>query len=124
MAARTSDDEREDDELVLAVEMSLAEAQVDDKPGKVTVSLSQPSDPSTMDEKSDRSSSPTPLDGTGTASGSIIGRHRFQHDTTLLDDHLASVLQYWRGEREPIGVQLVDTGRCGWCEFEDGCEWR
>jgi exonuclease V len=127
-----SDEEREEDELVLAVEMSLATTQMDDAPGDVSVSLSQrddttpskPSDeagPSTLDS---RSSSPTPPPGTGTASGSVIGRHRFQHDPEMLATHLESTLQYWRGEREPIGVQIAETSRCGWCEFEEGCEWR
>jgi exonuclease V len=135
---RTSDEEREDAEIAWAVEMSLVDAQLDDTPGEVAVPLSQRSDvaappPAPVVEPSpqasprsarSRSSSPTPPPSTGTTSGSIIGRHRFQHNIELLERHLASVLQYWHGQREPIGVQLKDTGRCGWCEFEEGCEWR
>lgn len=123
---RTSDEEREEDELALAVEMSLAGVEVDDTPGEVTVPLSQSGSditPAVVPEQR-KSHSPSPPPGTGTASGSIIGRHRFQHDTALLENHLKSVLQYWLGEREPVGVAAVDTNRCGWCEFEEGCEWR
>lgn len=65
-----------------------------------------------------RSPSPSP------ASGSIIGRHAFRHDKKRLAEHLTSVLAYWMGEREPEGVKPHDVRKCGWCEFEEGCEWR
>jgi len=60
----------------------------------------------------------------GTSSGSIIGRHRFTHSPRLLAAHLSSVLEWWLGQREAIGVGIEETRRCGWCEFEEGCEWR
>lgn len=65
-----------------------------------------------------RSPSPSP------ASGTIIGRHTFLHDRDELAQHLESVLGYWMGQREPQGVAAHDTSKCGWCEFEEGCEWR
>ncbi|WWC86518.1 uncharacterized protein L201_001395 [Kwoniella dendrophila CBS 6074] len=57
-------------------------------------------------------------------SGTIIGTHKFKHSPLLLAKHLDSVFQFWMGEREPIGVNLHQTKRCGWCEFEQNCEWR
>ncbi|WVR06097.1 hypothetical protein IAU60_003125 [Kwoniella sp. DSM 27419] len=56
--------------------------------------------------------------------GSVIGTTTFRHSPLLLSNHLESVLQFWMGEREPGGVTLEETRRCGWCEFEEGCEWR
>lgn len=57
-------------------------------------------------------------------SGDIIGRHRFTHNPQLLARHLERVMGYWQGTRMPEGVGVTDTRRCGWCEFEEGCEWR
>jgi exonuclease V len=57
-------------------------------------------------------------------SGGIIGRHRFKYNAKLLANHLESVMSYWHGRRQPSGVGIEDTRRCGWCEFEEGCEWR
>ncbi|ODN78010.1 hypothetical protein L202_05096 [Cryptococcus amylolentus CBS 6039] len=58
------------------------------------------------------------------SSGSIIGKHTFTHSPEGLASHLESVLQFWMGEREPKGVEITEARRCGWCEFEEGCEWR
>lgn len=58
------------------------------------------------------------------SAGAIIGKHRFRHSPDKLAAHLNSVLAFWTGERPPIGVTVEHTTRCGWCEFEDGCEWR
>ncbi|ORY23370.1 exonuclease V [Naematelia encephala] len=57
-------------------------------------------------------------------SGSIIGKTVFTHSPRLLHTHLESVLQWWLGHRSAIGVTLDETRRCGWCEFEENCEWR
>ncbi|CAK9784624.1 hypothetical protein CC85DRAFT_299911 [Cutaneotrichosporon oleaginosum] len=104
-----SEQEREDAELAWAVEMSLASQ--DSAPSGVGVKSPQ--------QRKPRTRSPSPA-----ASGSIIGKHRFTHDPTALGTHLRSVLQYWRGTREPRGVGPTQVRRCHWCEFEDGCEWR
>lgn len=57
-------------------------------------------------------------------SGDIIGKHRFKHDPKALGRHLEKVMGYWQGIRMPEGVGIDNTRRCGWCEFEEGCEWR
>jgi exonuclease V len=56
--------------------------------------------------------------------GSIIGSQRFPYSSDLLSEHIDRILQFWTGIREPVGVSIENTTRCGWCEFEDGCEWR
>ncbi|BEJ12450.1 hypothetical protein CspHIS471_0209100 [Cutaneotrichosporon sp. HIS471] len=109
-----SEQEREDAELAWAVEMSLGTgSQETTAPSGVGV-MSPP------ERKPRTRSSPSP----GTASGSIIGKHRFTHDPAELGAHLRSILQYWRGTRKPVGVSTAHVRRCHWCEFEEGCEWR
>ena len=56
--------------------------------------------------------------------GAIIGSHRFAYSPALLSDHIERILEFWTGSREPVGVSVENTTRCGWCEFEEGCEWR
>ncbi|WRT64395.1 uncharacterized protein IL334_001327 [Kwoniella shivajii] len=146
------DDQKEEDELAWAVEMSLnpdlendqtLENDLEKSEGTAAVlktpSSSQPIE-SQLDHVSSQHpsengispskqapSSPSPSqrdEGDNLPSGSIIGTHRFTHSPLTLARHLESVLQFWLGEREPSGVTLEETRRCGWCEFEEGCEWR
>jgi exonuclease V len=56
--------------------------------------------------------------------GSIIGSHVFHHDRSQLSKSLEGVLHFWMGIRQPEGVNIEHVSRCGWCEFEEGCEWR
>jgi exonuclease V len=66
-------------------------------------------------------SSPKPVEE---EDGSIIGSHRFAYSSSLLSEHIDRILQFWTGSRDPVGVSIENTTRCGWCEFEEGCEWR
>nr|XP_019049532.1 hypothetical protein I302_03321 [Kwoniella bestiolae CBS 10118]OCF28462.1 hypothetical protein I302_03321 [Kwoniella bestiolae CBS 10118] len=145
------EDSKEEDELAWAVEMSLVdsntavEVEVEDGQGIVNVlktpvsSQQSQSNPDGSQRSSSRSSnssrnskpSQSPSnnddkdrDSDNLPSGTIIGTHRFTHSPLLLARHLENVLQFWMGEREPFGVTLEQTKRCGWCEFEEGCEWR
>lgn len=144
-AAVSSDDE----ELAWAVEMSLgADANtitLEDR-GEVILRGSQgtalanqssppPRTPSPPSSDTDTESKPppggiakpsslAPETSTGTASGSIIGRSVFTHAPRNLTLHLLSVLEWWMGYREAVGVGIEETRRCEWCEFEEGCEWR
>jgi exonuclease V len=43
---------------------------------------------------------------------SIIGTKKFLLDDILLDDHLASVLEWWHGVRQPKGVEVEQSKRC------------
>lgn len=120
-----SEQDREDDELALAIEMSLTQEpapMVPTQTVEVPVISSQES-PETLKSPLPQSQLEPEEDEDGT-SGAIIGRLTFPHDPKALAEHLAWALGYWRGEREPQGVPLEHTRRCAWCEFEDGCEWR
>ena len=114
--------------------------------GSQTVAVDSPA-PSSSSASSSRSSSLTPpltelVDATmetegetqpGTSkdkskktseAGMIIGKTVFTHSPRRLAIHLASALQWWMGERPAVGVSVRETRRCGWCEFEENCEWR
>jgi len=54
----------------------------------------------------------------------IIGRTHFTMDDDHLDAYLARILEWWRGEREPEGVEIEHSRRCFSCEYREGCEWR
>lgn len=120
-----SEQDREDDELALAIEMSLTQEPVPTASAasvEVPVMSSQESPQATKSPLPQSQLEPE-ADEDGT-SGAIIGRLSFPHDPKALAEHLAWALEYWRGQREPQGVSLEHTRRCAWCEFEDGCEWR
>ena len=42
----------------------------------------------------------------------IVGTKTFTLDDAFLDERLARVLAWWRGEREPEGVEVELTRRC------------
>lgn len=42
----------------------------------------------------------------------VIGTSRFEYDAELLDEHLEDILKFWRGQREPVGVDIEDANRC------------
>ncbi|KAG5715711.1 Defects in morphology protein 1 like protein [Termitomyces sp. T112] len=53
-----------------------------------------------------------------------IGIKLFEYDEEMLNQHIAHVLKWWRGNRNPQGVSLEDSWRCRTCEYENNCEWR
>jgi exonuclease V len=128
-----SDDEaeREEDELAWAVEMSLG-VEPDtqrEEPGEVILRTSQPV-PVGSPDNSPLSSPPstppatTQVEKPGSKSGSIIGKTVFKFDKAMLEEHVKKALGWWTGMRDAEGVAEEDVRRCGWCEFEEGCEWR
>jgi exonuclease V len=54
----------------------------------------------------------------------IIGRKSFTFDEDSMNAHVQNVMQWWRGERTPQGVDIEHVHRCLSCEYRDGCEWR
>lgn len=54
----------------------------------------------------------------------VIGRKSFAFDEAVLHAYVQDVLQWWRGERPPRGVDCEHTRRCSSCEYRDDCEWR
>jgi len=118
--------EKEEDAIALEVELSYrATGEIQDPGEIIPIRASQDPTPSNnvrdIDMGMVEESQSDPEDP---KSGGIIGRHRFKYNPELLRKHLEGVMSYWHGVRQPSGVDINNTRRCGWCEFEDGCEWR
>jgi exonuclease V len=127
-----TEEEREKEEDAIALEVELAyrkSGEIHDAGETIPVRASQdhmsPSQIAPMEvDETPIGMIPEEIEDDDPKSGGIIGRHRFKYNAKLLKDHLQNVMSYWHGQRQPSGVGIEDTRRCGWCEFEDGCEWR
>ena len=47
-----------------------------------------------------------------------------QLDESWAHSKLVTMLPYWKGERETIGVEIEEAWKCHRCEFADTCIWR
>ncbi|CAG8426284.1 unnamed protein product [Penicillium salamii] len=53
-----------------------------------------------------------------------LGSRCFLFDPTTLTSYLSDQMEWWRGERDPRGVDIMDAWKCRICEFRDECTWR
>ncbi|CAG8154813.1 unnamed protein product [Penicillium olsonii] len=53
-----------------------------------------------------------------------LGSRSFLFDPTTLTSYLDDQMSWWRGERDPRGVDIMDAWKCRICEFRDECSWR
>ncbi|KAJ5294967.1 Mpv17/PMP22 [Penicillium antarcticum] len=53
-----------------------------------------------------------------------LGSRSFLYDPTTMTSYLSDQMTWWRGERDPCGVEIMDAWKCRICEFRDECEWR
>ncbi|KAK4201039.1 exonuclease V [Triangularia verruculosa] len=56
--------------------------------------------------------------------GRVISTTTYFVEPDTLDLYLAQTMPWWKGEREPRGVEMEDAFKCGYCEFAGECEWR
>jgi exonuclease V len=56
--------------------------------------------------------------------GRVIGTRSFEYDWKELEPYVKDVMKWWKGEREPRGVEIEEAVKCRFCEFAEGCEWR
>ncbi|KAK1836874.1 exonuclease V [Podospora conica] len=56
--------------------------------------------------------------------GALICINSYYVEQEKLDEYLTDNMRWWRGEREPRGVQLDEGWKCRECEFAGECEWR
>ncbi|KAL5334662.1 exonuclease V [Aspergillus crustosus] len=54
----------------------------------------------------------------------VLGSRSVLFDPTSLTSYLEDQMLWWRGERTPRGVEVMETWKCRICEFKDECEWR
>ncbi|KAE8375184.1 exonuclease V a 5' deoxyribonuclease-domain-containing protein [Aspergillus bertholletiae] len=58
------------------------------------------------------------------AKSRVLGSRSFLFDPTALTAYLSNQMEWWRGERNPQGVEVMDAWKCRICEFRDECSWR
>ncbi|KAJ0115438.1 hypothetical protein J7T55_012718 [Diaporthe amygdali] len=56
--------------------------------------------------------------------GERIGTNIVAVDSVVLDQYLGDYMQWWRGERAAIGVEIEEAYKCSYCEFAEICSWR
>lgn len=57
--------------------------------------------------------------------GNVIGRHSFVYNSDILEPYLQDVMKWWKGQREPRGVEIEDAYlKCRPCAFREICTWR
>ncbi|TFY53819.1 hypothetical protein EVG20_g9956 [Dentipellis fragilis] len=61
----------------------------------------------------------SPCPGSG-----ILGTKVFHMNSSFMGAYLTSVLEWWYGQRAPIGVDVQHARRCRTCEYREDCEWR
>ncbi|KAL4934247.1 exonuclease V [Aspergillus undulatus] len=54
----------------------------------------------------------------------VLGSRSFLFDPTSLDAYIEDQMSWWRGQRTPRGVEVMEAWKCRICEFKDECEWR
>lgn len=53
-----------------------------------------------------------------------LGSRSFLFDPPTLTSYLTDQMDWWRGERDPRGVMVMEAWKCRACEFRDECSWR
>jgi len=53
----------------------------------------------------------------------LLGSKSIIFNPNFLKSYLYDALAFWRGERDPKGVEVRDAWKCRICEFRDECSW-
>lgn len=53
-----------------------------------------------------------------------LGSRSFLFDPWDLTAYTSDQLSWWRGDRAPRGVDVMDAWKCRICEFREECDWR
>uniref|UniRef100_A0A8C5RGU0 Exonuclease V n=1 Tax=Laticauda laticaudata TaxID=8630 RepID=A0A8C5RGU0_LATLA len=54
----------------------------------------------------------------------LLGSEVITYDHNELMSMSHYFLAYWKGQRDPKGVDIEDTWKCSYCAFVDICDWR
>lgn len=54
----------------------------------------------------------------------VLGSRSFLFDPAVLTSYVSDQMTWWRGQRDPRGVEVMDAWKCRICEFRDECSWR
>ncbi|GAQ10564.1 exonuclease V [Aspergillus lentulus] len=55
---------------------------------------------------------------------SVLGSRSFLFDPTTMSSYLSDQMDWWRGNRDPRGVEIMEAWKCRICEFREECSWR
>lgn len=58
------------------------------------------------------------------SNGGVMARRAWGVDAAALESHLGTTMEWWRGERPSVGVEIEDAWKCRSCDFEESCVWR
>ncbi|KAK3531669.1 hypothetical protein QTP70_025909 [Hemibagrus guttatus] len=58
------------------------------------------------------------------SSSSFIGTVSVPFDEAQMRTELRGYLEYWRGQREPKGVDIEEAWKCTSCVYEEICDWK
>jgi exonuclease V len=56
--------------------------------------------------------------------GEIIGSTMTAYDSVVVEDYIATEMQWWKGERDAKGVEIEEAFKCRTCDFTEQCSWR
>lgn len=65
--------------------------------------------------------SATPLTETDSQT---LGSRSFLFEPSALASYLSEQMEWWRGQRDPHGVEIAEAWKCRLCDFRDECTWR
>ncbi|KAJ5664460.1 hypothetical protein N7507_005191 [Penicillium longicatenatum] len=54
----------------------------------------------------------------------LLGSRSFLFDPNDMSSYITTQMEWWRGQRDPIGVNISDAWKCRICDFRDECTWR
>jgi exonuclease V len=54
----------------------------------------------------------------------VLGSRSFLYDPASMKSYIGDQMEWWRGSRDPRGVNIVEAWKCRICEFRDECSWR
>lgn len=54
----------------------------------------------------------------------VLGARSFLFDPTTMTSYLSDQMEWWRGQRDPRGVEVMEAWKCRICEFREECPWR
>lgn len=58
------------------------------------------------------------------ASCEVISRTSIDLDEDWTRLQLTTMLPYWKGQRETVGVEIEEAWKCRRCDYADTCQWR
>ncbi|KAK6538999.1 hypothetical protein TWF694_010547 [Orbilia ellipsospora] len=56
--------------------------------------------------------------------GRFLASAEYLADDEMLKEHVDSVIAWWKGQRETVGVGINEAWKCNRCDFADDCTWR